>query len=46
MKFQSLSALNALGGKPVSPGYLSFAIFVVDFLILPHEMGRSSYSIT
>ena len=38
-RFASSSALNALGGTPFSPGALSFASFVVAFVIFSHEMG-------
>ena len=44
MIFSSLSALNALGCTPFSPGALSLANFTVDFLILSHEIvGSSSF---
>ena len=45
-RFASWSALNALGGTPLSPGAFSFSNFVVVFLISSHDMWRSSYSIT
>ena len=35
----SSSALNKFGGKPLSPGDLLFAYFVLDFLISSREMG-------
>ena len=38
-RFASLSALNALGGTPFSPGALSFANLVVVFFISSNEMG-------
>ena len=37
--FLLLSAFNALGGTPFIPGDISFADFVVDFLMSSHEMG-------
>ena len=39
MIFLLLSAFNALGGTPFIPGDISFADFVVDFLMSSHEMG-------
>ena len=35
----SSSALNKLGGTPLSPGAFSFANFVVAFFISSHDMG-------